>query len=165
MPLFSAQHILTSCAQSFTYKFLKIGRYSHILPKISSSKFLILIRLFILIERPNSPLKQRLSNFNVHIHHWGIHFTNTASGLISLRRDIKFYISNTLLGDVDSAVPWTPLWVGSKGHKGSYPHRHLLPNMIQSSFPPSQTLSLCPNVRSTNPFHTKLSLSMSLIFL
>lgn len=58
--------------------FLKVDMCSHILPKISSSKFLILIRLFILIERPNSPLKQCLPNFNVHIHHWGIYFMNAA---------------------------------------------------------------------------------------
>lgn len=96
--------------------FFKLGVYFHILPKISSSKFLILTRLFILIERPNSPLKQCLSNLNVHIHYWRIQFVNTASCLVSLRRDIKFYISNTLLGDVDSAAPWTPLWVASRGH-------------------------------------------------
>lgn len=51
--------------------FLRVNMYSHILPKISSSKILILSRSFILVERANCPLKQCLPNFYVHIHHWG----------------------------------------------------------------------------------------------
>lgn len=148
-PMFMSTHcimlLLCLCFLFSTYwlpmhndlltSFLKLGMYSHILPKNLSFKFIILIRLSILIERPNRPLKQCLSNFYVNIHHWGIHFTNTDSDLDNLKRDIKFYISNTLLGDVDSVVPWTPFWVARSGHKCFYPHRHLLPNMIQSSFP------------------------------